>query len=96
MNKSPLRESAGELLEPGPPRAWASDLSRALFNSAFRSVTDACGNVRLVGGRWEDGCGVLHSIKDGRKQIDVLGESQRIWMKFIPNDHPPLQTKKER
>ena len=69
MNKSPLRESAGELLEPGPPRVWASDLERAFFNSAFRSVTDACGTVQLVGGRWEEWCGVLHSTKDDREHV---------------------------
>ena len=42
---SPLRASAAALLESGPPRVdWAAALERARFNSALKSVTDACGS----------------------------------------------------
>jgi hypothetical protein len=46
---SPLRTSAAALSESGPPRVdWAAALERARFNSAFRSVTDACRSAWLV------------------------------------------------
>ena len=50
---SPLRTSTEGLLAPGPPRDDWTDLERAFCNSAFRSVTDACGNVWSMEGKWE-------------------------------------------